>query len=447
MRKVVAAIAAASLTVALAAPGAGAAPTAVNVRIEGKSETLFEGPVLAEPHGVRAASDSIAPKIRRCDGTNPSNPAGVGSPTSTPTAVTADGMSLVGESFDGKWYDDLEDYFLTRWGPDVQNVGAAAYWGLLVNDVFTAVGGCQYPLDAGDEVLWIYDAFKGRPTLALFPETPHYDAGPRPLTATATLNQPFPVEVVSYADDLENKPPAAPTRQGSSGFLGAKVAPVITGAKGFQRVDTASGATVTTDAAGKASVTFATPGWHRIKATVGSAGAESAIRSNRLDVCVPGGGGTPLEGAVDCGELPAADQARTPAPTLGEIEGPRRKPAAGAQPGGSQDKPSPSAAVAGSIRVTTPRLNRGQIGRGRLDVSWQVLDPGPGIEVWLISSRTLGRKGAPYVTRASGAGGTSATVRLPHGHSYRLRFTITDLLGRGSTIELGKVTVPGARHR
>jgi hypothetical protein len=445
MRKAVAAIVVASLIVALAVPGASAATTAVNVRIEGKSETLFEGPILAEPHGVRAASDPIAPKIRRCDGTNPLNPAGVGFPAPTPTAVSADGMSLVGETFDGKWYDDLEDYFLTRWGPDTQNVGAAAYWGILVNNGFTNVGGCQYPLDASDEVLWIYDAFKSRPTLALFPESPHYDSGPRPLTATAMLNQPFPVEVVSYVDDLENKPPATPTRLGSSGFLGAEVAPVITSSKGFQRVDTASGATVTTDSAGKASVTFTTLGWQRIKATVGNAGAESAVRSNRLDVCVPGGGGAALEGAVGCGELPAADQARTPAPTVGEIEGPRRKPPA-PQPGGGQGNPPPPG-VAGSIHLTTPSLKRGRIGRGQLGVSWQVLDPGPGIRGWLISSRTLGRKGARYVSRASGASGTSATVRLPGGHSYRLRFTITDLLGRGSTVELGKVTIPDARRR
>ena len=50
---------------------------------------------------------------------------------------------------------------------------------------------------------------------------------------------------------------------------------MTTSAKGFERVDTASAATVTTDSAGKASVTFTTPGWHRIKATVPAAGSKT----------------------------------------------------------------------------------------------------------------------------------------------------------------------------
>lgn len=447
MPRTIAVIAAAFFIAALATPFATAATTEVNVRIEGKSETLFEGPILAEPHGVRATSDLIAPKIRRCDSTNPLNPGGVSFPAPTPTAVSADAMSLIGETFDGKYYDELEDYFLTRWGPDAHNLGTAAYWGILVNNVFTAVGGCQYPLDGGDEVLWIYDAFKGRPTLALFPESPH-DPGPRPLTTVLTtqpLPVQFPVEVVSYVDDEANKPPASPGRIGSSGLTGAKVAPVITGSKGFQRVDTTNGATVTTGPDGKASVTFTTPGWHRIKATIGNAGSESVIRSNRLDVCVPGGGGTPLEGAVDCNELPAADQTRIPDPTFGEIEEPRRRQPT-PKPGGSQGDPPPPV-VADAIRVSTPRLDRKEVGQGRVGVSWRVLDPGPGVEGWAIVSQTLGRKGARYVTRASGAQATSATFRLPRGHSYRLRFTITDFLGRGSTTGLGKVTVPDARRR
>lgn len=243
-------------------------------------------------------------------------------------------MSLIGETFDGQYYDELEDYFLIRWGPDAQNLGAAAYWGILVNDVFTAVGGCQYPLDGGDEVLWIYDAFKGRPTLALFPESPAYSSGSRPPTAEATLNRPFGVEVVSYADDEENKPPASPRRTGSSGLAGV-------------------------------------------------------IRSNRLDVCVPGGGGAPLEGAVDCSELPKADQAQTPDPTAGEIEEPRRKRPP-QQPEGDQGQTPGPPVVAEAIRLTTPRLDRRKIGQGRVGVSWRVLDPGPGVKSWAIASRTLG---------------------------------------------------------
>ncbi len=55
-------------------------------------------------------------------------------------------MSLIGETFDGQWYGRrYDDYFITRWGPDEQSP-EGAYWGILVNNVFTNVGGCQYEL-------------------------------------------------------------------------------------------------------------------------------------------------------------------------------------------------------------------------------------------------------------------------------------------------------------
>lgn len=446
MRAVLATLFVAFLIAVLAAPAASAASTEVNVRIEGKSETLFEGPILAEPHGVRATSDPISPKIRRCDSINPLNPANV-VPAPTPTAVSADAMTLIGESFDGRWYYDFEDYFLTRWGPESQSTATASYWGILVNDVFTPVGGCQFALDGGDEVLWIYDAFKNRPTLALFPEAAGYGSGPRPLIVKDVApNEPVPLEVVSYADDQKNKPPAAPGRLGSSGYKGAKVAEVLTGPKGFQKVGTTALAT-TLDSTGKTSVQFSAPGWHRIKATVGNPGAESAIRSNRLDICVEGDPGPALEGASTCDELPAADLARIPPPTVGEIEGPRPKPTPEDKPGGGGGSDPPPSVSTAAIQLTLPRLNRKKIARGRLGVSWRITDPGAGVKGWTISSQTVGKRGARFVTRATGTSATSATVRLPRGHSYRLRFTITDALDRSSSVGLGKVTVPGARRR
>jgi hypothetical protein len=33
-------------------------------------------------------------------------------------------------------------------------------------------------------------------------------------------------------------------------------------------------------------------------------------------------------------------------------------------------------------------------------------------------------------------------VRLPHGHRYQVRFTLTDMAGHTTTYALGKVTVP-----
>jgi hypothetical protein len=452
MRIVIAAFTAAISLSALAAPVAPAAPTKVNVRIEGKTETLFEGPVLTDGHNVRAAeSDSKAPASGRpCDGTNGGRHP---TPGPTPTVASVDAMSILGEDFDGQWYPGFDDYFVKRWGPDAEDEGHGEYWGLLVNDVFANVGGCQYQLDGGDEVLWVYDAFDGRPNLALFPEEAAYASGPRPLTATAQLGEPFPLEVVTYEDDLESVPPATPARSGSGPYEGAEVAPVLTNGEGFEKVDTSDPATKTTDSEGKVTVAFDTAGWHRIKATVAGAGGESVIRSNRIDVCVAATGSPPpaveppLEGASSCGELPAADAVRE----AGEELPTEDDSSAGGPVGGSPVVPAGASPGAGPlrdpVRVTVPKLDRSDLTHGRVGVSWRVLSAGVGIERWRISSQTLGRRGAPYVSRATGSKGTAATLRLPPGASYRLRFTVVDVLGRSSAIALGKVVVPPAGRR
>jgi Domain of unknown function (DUF4430) len=301
---------------ALVAPVAQAAPTQVNVRIEGKSETLFEGPIWTEGHRVRASSDAQA---RPCDGTNNHQHA---APGPTPTASAVDAMSIIGETFDAQWYgSSFDDYFLTRFGPDEQSTAEGAYWGILVNNVFTSVGGCQYELGSDNEILWDYDAFEGRPFLALLPVAAVYTSGPRPLTATAALGKPFEVEVLDYADEQEDTPPSTPERTGSTPEPGARVSPVHTAANGFERVESESSPTVVTDAQGKASITFATPGWHRIKATVVTPqGIEVAVRSNRLDVCVS------PKGQSTCDEAPGEDQVRTPPPPPIEEDGEAHPP-------------------------------------------------------------------------------------------------------------------------
>ncbi|HYJ22743.1 MAG TPA: DUF4430 domain-containing protein [Solirubrobacterales bacterium] len=444
MRNAVATFAVAVLALTVAAPLAAAAPTQVNVRIEGKAETLFEGPILTDVHRVKASSDT---KWRRCDGVNVNAPLNK-VPGVVPTAAGSDAMRIASLDFDAQWYNQYEDYFLKRWGPDAQDVGENEYWGILVNNVFTAVGGCQYQLDGGDEVLWIYDAFDGRERLALYPAG--YSGGATPLTATATLNQPFAVEVDTWEGYNEGSPPPTPTRT-TTPYEGAEVAPVITNGQGFQKVDTASAATVVSGADGKASVTFTTSGWHRIKATDVGVGEDAAIRSNRLDVCVP------EPPATDCGPLRADAQVRTPPPPVaGEVdgEGGEEQPG-GEQPGGggagagSSPAPGPSALPAGppaprpgQVRLQHPGLDRSRLARGLVGVSWKVLDPGSGISRWTIASRTLGRKGARWIDRASGSGGTAATLRLPRGAGYRLRLSVVDALGRVATAPLGRVQVP-----
>jgi hypothetical protein len=71
MRACIATLIVASLIGILDVPAVQAAPTLVNVRIEGRSETLFEGPIWTEGHDVRASSDTQA---RACDGVNRLDP-------------------------------------------------------------------------------------------------------------------------------------------------------------------------------------------------------------------------------------------------------------------------------------------------------------------------------------------------------------------------------------
>jgi hypothetical protein len=464
---------------------AEATPITVNVRVEGATETLFEGPVSVIPHGVKAASDTIQ---RSCNGINSLDPWNT-TPEPTPTSSAVDAMSLIGETFDGQWYPGFNDYFIKRFGPDAEKGGKS--WGIVVNNVFTNVGGCQYQLDAGDEVLMAFNAFEFRPILALFPAG--YSGGSGPPTATATLGQPFEVEVDSYEDDAEDTPPAHPERAGSSAFAGADVSPVTTNpVNGFEKVDVEDPATVETDSHGKASITFTTPGWHRIKATVPATGPgateEEAIRSNRLDVCVP------AVGQTGCGALPADDEVRVPRATI-EAPARERKEQEEREAQEAQEKeereareaverserearetveratreteakeaaektaqtpvnqapaspaPTPAATpTSGTLRVSVPKVDPKQLKQGEVALAWKVLAAGTGVKSWTISSQSLAGKKAAYVKRASGSTATSASLRLPPG-TYRLRFAVTDALGRTSNVTIGKVVVPGGKR-
>jgi hypothetical protein len=427
MKKLFTACCAVFLLVVIVAPLAHAA-TEVNVRIEGKEETLFEKTIQVAIHPIEASSDT---QQRNCDGVNELDPENT-APGATPTLASAEAMESIGESFDGQWYEGFGDYFITRWGPDAEDDTLGAWWGVLVNNVLTSVGGCQYQLNQNDEVLWLWDAFSSRPMLALFPEAAHYTEGPRPTRVTVAPGEPVPLEVVSYPGGGEGVPGEVPSRAGASPYDGAEVAPVTVNAKGFQRIDTAGPETVVTDAAGKASMTFTTPGIHRIKATVGAPGTEhTVVRSNGLEVCV-------LVTYGDCGEPAVGTGTDTGSGTSTDT-------GSGTTPGSPAGPPAPASAPA-AARISRPQLGRAALADGELTLSWQVLDPGAGVKGWWIATKTLGAKGG-FVTRAHGTAATGATLRLPPGRSYRVRFTLTDLAGHTTTYGLGQVSVPRAGRK
>ena len=271
---------------------AAAAPTEVRMRIVGRTETLFEGPLLTEGHEIEASSDT---EERSCDGVNPNDPENV-TPGPTPTAGAVDALSIIGETFNGVWYPGRDDYLITRWGPQAEAEGES--WWIFVNDTLLGVGGCQYELHEGAEVLWSFGGAENRPLLALF--AAGSDAASPPLTATAKLGVPFTVEVLSDKPK-SGKPPNEPGRTGFSPYTrGAIVAPVLTAANGFERPLVEAPEAETTDTEGNASLTFTTTGWHRIMAVV-----PDTVRSNRIDVCVP------APGQEGCGPPPVEDETRS----------------------------------------------------------------------------------------------------------------------------------------
>ncbi|HTZ65138.1 MAG TPA: hypothetical protein VMB51_13620 [Solirubrobacteraceae bacterium] len=293
-----------------------ATPTRVETRIVGSRETLFEGPLLTEGHDIKASSDT---EERPCDGVNPNDPENV-MPGATPTAAAVDAMTIIGETFNGVWYPGRDDYLITRFGPEAEAEGES--WWVFVNGTLLDVGGCQYELNEGAEALWRFGSLASRPMLTLFAAGTGTDVGLPSLTASAELNVPFTVEVLSY-QPRAGKPPALPERVGSSPAGGVTVAPVQTAPNGFETPLVEAPGAVKTDGEGKVSLTFTTSGWHRIMAA-----AAGDVRSNRLDVCVP------APGEAGCGAPPAEDEPRTV-----EAGGGTEEPGMEEEAGGTEKEP------------------------------------------------------------------------------------------------------------
>ncbi|KAI1856394.1 hypothetical protein JX265_011641 [Neoarthrinium moseri] len=120
------------------------------LRIEGATDTIYEGCIYSGPCTVTTPSGGQ----HLCDSTNNgANP----SPNDTPTCDIKTAGDTCGFGFDGTWSSSFQDYFITSIGTTTQT--GSQFWGLLQNYQFTPVGGCQFAVSAGDEILWAYDAF------------------------------------------------------------------------------------------------------------------------------------------------------------------------------------------------------------------------------------------------------------------------------------------------
>ena len=400
------------------ASGASAAPSSTaNVRVEGGTSTLFEGLVTSSGNPVKAASDTTQ---HHCDGTNlDASP----SPGATATGVTTEGLRLAGMDFDGKWFPGFDDYYITRFGPDAENLSANVYWGILVNDTFTDVGGCQVQVHDGNRVLWAYDAFheRGFLKLAVAGDT---GANPQP-TTTVIAGQPVNVTVSrAYGEKNPNYVPVG----------GMTVAPVTTAANGVQTVNTgAPEAAVSSGVDGNAALVFSTPGWHRIKADGGVGGA---IRSNRLDVCVVAtAGGT-------CGAPPADTTPQQAPPLPPDPLGPPSTGQGGNGNGGGNGGGKPIGSAQGAPVIELPRFTTAGAKAGRIALSWKILRPGVGVKSWSLAARAAGATFGSWKVRAHGTKGTSARLALTGGRSWTIRATFIDKLDREVSEQVGDVLVP-----
>ncbi len=250
--------AAAATTAALvAAAPAPAAPVSLNVRVEGSSQTLYEGPVTTDAKMLTKDGSGAHP----CDGTNGGANASAGP---TLTSAMDDGSIAGGFTWDATWDGGYQDFFISRIGPDT-NTGAPdyqPYWGYFDNWVASQVGGCQQEVAAGDDVLFAYADY-GQPLLQLT------------APARAATGESFQVTVQANDGNGTRTPALAASVAGAS-----------------------------TDSSGHATVSFADAGNHTFKAT-----RSDAIRSNAATVCVyaPGSG--------DCGTDKAPDTSTPPADT------------------------------------------------------------------------------------------------------------------------------------
>jgi hypothetical protein len=265
----------------LIASGAWGSPVTVNLRVEGSTATLYEGPVTTGPEVIETSSSHGAHPCDYADnGLAGAAFSNGGNPGGTPTTALHDAARQVGLAFDAEWFgsgkeknENPGDFFVSRVGQDVNQTSSPFdSWGYAVNFTTAPVGGCQIALAPGSEILWAYNYFNLQHLVDL--------SGP----VNVDMGAPFTVRVVDG--------------QTGEGIPGASVSEVTGG------VTTLSSASQTTNASGEARVTLFHPGAITLKAT-----RADSVRSNGLAVCVHNGNdGT-------CGTVPSSGVVPPPSPS------------------------------------------------------------------------------------------------------------------------------------
>jgi hypothetical protein len=246
----------------LVSTGVQAAPITVNLRVEGSSKTLYEGPVTTEGETIQTPADEALHEAPHAcnyaenghfENENHEVFTNGGTPTGTPTTALHDAAAAAGLAFNATWSNSIGDFFVTQVGPDIeQEEPPYASWGYAVNDTTAPVGGCQITLAPGSEVLWAYNYFNLKHLLSL--------TGP----ANANTGSQITVHVLD-------------------GQTGAPIAGAAIGEDVAGATTTIPGSSLT-NAEGNATVTVAHAGTVKLKAT-----QPESVRSNAISVCVHNG--------------------------------------------------------------------------------------------------------------------------------------------------------------
>ena len=253
------------LASSVSAAAASATPVTVNLRVEGSTQTLFAGQVTTDAENLVTPSDPSPGHPCDVADNGPTPPGGTAS--GTPTTALYDAAHAQGLAFDAEWFGstpfgDINDYFVSQVGPDVNQSSAPfASWGLAVNYQANATGGCQVAATPGMDVLWAYDFFNKSHLLKL--------GGP----SVANVGE---LVVMRVVDGQDNSPVAGATVGGAQG-------------------------SATTDSNGYVATTINAAGVYALKAE-----KSDSVRSAVLLICVHDGD----DG--NCGTTKATSPATTP---------------------------------------------------------------------------------------------------------------------------------------